>query len=778
MITLSLRAKLLILFGLLAVVPLAITGAIAISRASEITRQNVILDDQSNLETLGVEIERFLDTTLSDVRILTASGTLTNLSQAIIDRQSLQLQVLRRALEREFIAFMEARTIAGQRLYQNIRFLNADGFEFVRVDDVNGVARAATGTALNNRAPTIYFREAAALPAGDIHISPLELATEFGRVGERLTPVLRYSMPIYAGETLTGVIVTDVRADIFLNLVTARFNSGVITMLVDQRGMYLAHPDPDRLFRGIRAAGTNFTLDRPQMAFALEEPNTGFLELDDALMTWRTIQPPGADYLWVVVSEHRLDAVFSLIGEQVNVLRNVALIIGVVALTVTLIVASRISQPITEVTEVARAIADGDYTRRTAVTGRDEIGTLQTSINLMAEQIHDSIYTLEKRVTERTRALDEARRAAEAASNAKSEFLSNMSHELRTPLNMVIGYTSSMMTMPEMYDHVPLPDVFRKDIATIHESGQHLLGLINDILDLSKIEAGRFTLQPQPVTLNDIFSGVIATAIGLIKEKPVQLRPDYPDDLPPVWGDPMRIRQVLLNLLSNAVKYTEAGDVVLSARVQGDRLVISVRDTGIGIPPEALAYIFDRFAQVQNEVAIKGTGLGLDIAQRLVEMHGGTLRAESTVGVGSTFYFDLPLATPEQIAAYAPKSDARATGVVQRVEAVDYDSLRTILIVTTDSLLRVALLRALEETGYVAFTVTSAPEALEYIGTLPIDALVLDSPADQAAIGVNPAAAALPTLVLNETDRESRGATLARRLAGLFMNSGQPVSMT
>jgi signal transduction histidine kinase/CheY-like chemotaxis protein len=770
-ITLSLRAKLLILFGLLAVVPLAVTGSIAVSRAGEITRQNVILSDQSNLETLGVEMERFLDTTLSDIRILAASGTLNTLSVAISQRQSLQLQVLRRALEREFIAFIEARTIAGQRLYRHVRFLNQDGFEFVRVDDLNGTTRAATGTALNNRANATYFRAAAALPAGEIHIAPIELATEFGRVGERLTPVLRYSTPIYSSDALVGVLVTDVRAEVFLDLVTARFNPGVITMLVDQTGMYLAHPDPARLFSDAR-----FTADRPQMGFTLEEGSTGFLELDDALMTWRSVQPPGADYLWVAVSEHRLEAVFSLIGEQVNLLRNAAVIIGVVALGVVLVVASRISQPIAQVTDVARAIASGDYTRRAAVTRRDEIGTLQTSINQMAEQIHDSIYTLEKRVTERTRALDEARRAAEAASNAKSEFLSNMSHELRTPLNMVIGYTSSMMTMPQMYDHVPLPDVFRKDIATIHESGQHLLGLINDILDLSKIEAGRFIIQPQPVVLADIFSGVIATAVGLVKEKPVQLRPDYPDDLPPVWGDPLRIRQVLLNLLSNAVKYTEAGDVVLSARVEGARLVIRVRDTGIGIPADALAYIFDRFAQVQNDVAVKGTGLGLDIAQRLVQMHGGVLRAESTVGVGSIFSFDLPLATSEQIAAYTPKADARSTGLVQRVEAIDYDAMRTILIVTTDSLLRVALLRALEETGYVVFTVTSAAEAAEYINTLPIDALVLDSEADRTAVVTHPAAASLPMLILNETDRESRGATVARRLASLFASAGQPVT--
>ena len=144
-----------------------------------------------------------------------------------------------------------------------------------------------------------------------------------------------------------------------------------------------------------------------------------------------------------------------------------------------------------------------------------------------------------------------------------------MSHELRTPLNMVIGYTSSILDMPQMYENQEVPEVFRKDIELIKSSGEYLLTLINDILDLSKIESGKFEINPVAFDINPVLEGVMATALGLVKEKPIQLKPDYDTDLPLIHGDPMRIRQILLNLMSNAVKYTVSGSVVLVCQATG-----------------------------------------------------------------------------------------------------------------------------------------------------------------------------------------------------------------
>jgi signal transduction histidine kinase len=317
----------------------------------------------------------------------------------------------------------------------------------------------------------------------------------------------------------------------------------------------------------------------------------------------------------------------------------------------------------------------------------------------------------------------QARQIAERASQAKTEFLSNMSHELRTPLNMVIGYTSSMLNMPEMYRNQTLPEIFRSDVRLIQDSGKYLLTLINDVLDLSKVEAGKLDLSFAPVDPKPIFEGVIATATGLIKEKSLQIRPDYPDQIPPVWGDAVRIRQILLNLMSNAVKFTDTGSVTLSVRILERGVRIAVADTGIGIPEEGLTRIFDRFQQIGTKTSVQGSGLGLDISQRLAELHGTKIRIESQVGLGSTFYFELPFATEEQRTLRQPAADLHGN-----VEIFDASLLsqRTVLIVEDDSATRQMLRRTFEAGQFVVVETNSGSEAIRIASALLPDLIVLD----------------------------------------------------
>ncbi|HEY1016213.1 MAG TPA: ATP-binding protein, partial [Herpetosiphonaceae bacterium] len=196
-------------------------------------------------------------------------------------------------------------------------------------------------------------------------------------------------------------------------------------------------------------------------------------------------------------------------------------------------------------------------------------------------------------------------------------------------------------------------------------NSEHLLGLINDILDLSKIEAGRMELQLEPLDLSPIFHGVMATAVGLTKSKGLNLDTDIEEDLPQARGDRTRIRQILLNLLSNAAKFTDDGTLTLAARQTGDGMIqVSVADTGNGIPAHELPLVFEEFHQVEQAASSarqQGTGLGLPISRHLVALQGGTMWAESEVGVGSTFSFTLPIAQsvatevvvfdPEQVAS-------------------------------------------------------------------------------------------------------------------------------
>jgi signal transduction histidine kinase/HAMP domain-containing protein len=223
----------------------------------------------------------------------------------------------------------------------------------------------------------------------------------------------------------------------------------------------------------------------------------------------------------------------------------------------------------------------------------------------------------------------------------KTQFLANMSHELRTPLNSIIGFSKVMLKGIDG----PLTELQEADLTSIHNSGQHLLGLINSILDMSKIEAGKMDLAFDQVRLPDIFDTVLSTTRALVKDRPIQLRSEVPQQLPIALADTQRVRQVLINLLSNAAKFTEEGSITLKAEAGPEYVTISVIDTGVGIDAEAQKQLFVPFQQVDASTSRRagGTGLGLAISRRFVEMMSGEIWVESIPGQGSTFSFTLPI---------------------------------------------------------------------------------------------------------------------------------------
>jgi signal transduction histidine kinase len=242
-------------------------------------------------------------------------------------------------------------------------------------------------------------------------------------------------------------------------------------------------------------------------------------------------------------------------------------------------------------------------------------------------------YEVEREAADRLREVD----------RLKSQFLANMSHELRTPLNSIIGYSEVLL------DGVDgdLPEEAVEDVVAIHDSGKHLLALINEILDMAKIDAGQLNLDRKLTDLSKILSDALKTGQALIKDKPVTIALVEDNPVPQVYADALRMRQVLLNLVSNAVKFTEQGSVTISYGMQNDHeIFIKVQDTGMGISPDNLPLIFERFRQVDGSSTRRagGTGLGLTITKQLVEMHGGNIGVESEEGHGSNFYFHLPTA--------------------------------------------------------------------------------------------------------------------------------------
>ncbi len=248
--------------------------------------------------------------------------------------------------------------------------------------------------------------------------------------------------------------------------------------------------------------------------------------------------------------------------------------------------------------------------------------------------------------------LELARAAALEAKNFRGQFLANMSHELRTPLNAIIGFSETMLNFPMMYDSQQLPPAYRNDMNQIYVSGKVLLQLINDILDLSKVDAGKLDMELERVDLDPIFKGVLSTAVGLVGDKPIKLKRDTASVLRPVRGDSLRIRQVILNLFSNASKFTDSGTITLGARDKGDgNVIIWVADTGIGIPPQDMDKIFEEFRQGTSgrRKGRAGSGLGLAISRQLLNLMGGRIWVESTLGKGSTFYFELPVYAEEPV---------------------------------------------------------------------------------------------------------------------------------
>ena len=287
-------------------------------------------------------------------------------------------------------------------------------------------------------------------------------------------------------------------------------------------------------------------------------------------------------------------------------------------------ISSSLIGPVKQMETRMRELAAGDFSKRVEVPNRDELGALATDLNRMSDQL-GSLYG-----------------QLEAASRHKSEFLANMSHELRTPLNAVIGF--SEVLQEQMFGE--LNDKQKEYVHDIHASGKHLLSLINDILDLSKIEAGKIELELSTFHLPSSLEGTMTLVRERATRHGIDVSLAVDGTLGDMVADERKVRQILLNLLSNAVKFThDGGRVDVRADAADSVVQIAVRDTGIGIALQDQELIFEEFRQVGNDLFRKreGTGLGLTLARKFVELHGGRIWVQSELGKGSTFTFTLPL---------------------------------------------------------------------------------------------------------------------------------------
>ncbi|MBI2472582.1 MAG: response regulator [Planctomycetes bacterium] len=380
----------------------------------------------------------------------------------------------------------------------------------------------------------------------------------------------------------------------------------------------------------------------------------------------------------------------------------------VLIVTIIFLTTGKFMKPIERLTTAVTAITKtGDLTTKADISSKDEVGQLGRAFNDLSIRLQSTYSNLEQQIAEKTSHLQKAVLALERANKMKSEFLANMSHELRTPLNAIIGFAEVLR------DKISgdLNDEQVDFVNDIHSSGLHLLQMINDILDLSKIEAGRMELQYEIFRVPEAIEDVYTILKGLANKKHLELKTAILTDVGDIEADRVKFKQILYNLLSNAIKFTpENGRINVEAGIMDDMLQVSVSDTGIGMKSDDQEKVFKEFWQADSSFARKyeGTGLGLALTRRIVEMHGGKIWFESEYGKGSIFYFAIPLKA--QLRKAKPKEVEAKT---RQILVTGEKEAKTIMVVEDDRMAADLITLYLTNAGYNVIVAVDGEEAIK-----------------------------------------------------------------
>lgn len=595
----SLRIRLTLIFVVLTVLPLVVAQALIGSRSSETLITQSLNAQAQFARQAATDLRAFFNERVNELTVLTDVYGLDSLASN--EQRDVLLALL-----------------AKQPAYFQIVLADADGQESLRLTR----GEIVTNDDLESHTDDSLFQTV--METASLSFSPVYFNED---ARDRLINVAIPVTDLFTGE-IAHVLIAELRFQNVTEQVlrTLSLSETQEVYLIDSNGVVIAHRNPSFVLK-------ETTFDVPET----NGRNIG-LEGTDVVLAKERIQLANLDLL--VVAETSYANATAIASEAIALASIIIGVTLVVAIVVVIWTVNRIVTPITKLSLVARALQEGDFSQKPVLNRKDEIGQFATAFNAM-------IQAIEKRESDLREQADELRIAtakAKEAARVKGEFLANVSHELRTPLNAIIGFSDMLIAGMSG----PLNEKQMHKMSRLKENGMRLLTLINDLLDLTRIEAGRLEMVEKPFSPHILAERVAAQMESIAAESKLKFETIISADTPTeVLGDEKRIEQVLINLLSNAFKFTQEGSVTLNINANHNEGTwsLDVIDTGIGIPPHAVNIIFEEFRQLDGSYsrAYKGSGLGLAITRNLVRMMGGKISVKSTLGEGSTFTVVLPL---------------------------------------------------------------------------------------------------------------------------------------